>query len=121
MKIILFIQFLFLITTKAYKPYYDQINCSMYNTGCRQCVRYVSNFEDHQRGCSWCSQPNYFHSYCFNPNTTVCNGTVNDVCPADKYLISITSVLCLLPLIVIIILLIVPMIVKKIQRIQKQD
>ena len=34
--------------TNAYKPFYEQVNCSMYNSGCRQCVRYIENYEDHQ-------------------------------------------------------------------------
>lgn len=111
-KIIIFL--LFIVLTKAYKPFYEQVNCSAYSTGCRQCVRYIENYQEYQRGCSWCQQPNYFDSYCFNPNTTVCNGTVNEVCPADTFIISVTSVLCLVPLIVIIFLLIIPILFKKI-------
>ena len=109
---------LFISTTIAYKPFYEQVNCSMYNTGCRQCVRYIENYQEYRRGCSWCQQENYFESYCFNPNTTVCNGTVNEVCPVNEYLVSVTSVLCLAPLIIIIILLIIPILLKKIKKIQ---
>ena len=99
----------------AFQPFYEEVNCADFNKNCRECVRYTQDFKDFRRGCEWCSMPNYFDSYCFNPNTTVCAGTVQDVCQLDPVIISVLCVLCVLPLLIIMAVLVVPTIIKKLK------
>ena len=85
---------LLLCVAWAFEPFYEEVNCADFGKNCRECVRYTQDFKDFRRGCEWCSMPNYFDSYCFNPNTTVCTGTVQDVCQLDPVIISVLCVLC---------------------------
>ncbi|KAL7721489.1 Uncharacterized protein QTN25_001158 [Entamoeba marina] len=118
---ILFIFTLCVTPISAYESLFSDLDCSEYSRNCRECVRYVSDFQDHRRGCEWCNMPNYFKSYCFNPNTTTCKGEVEDVCKFDPYMFSLVIVLCMLPLCILIIWLVFPTIMKFVKKAEKED
>ncbi|EDR28524.1 hypothetical protein EDI_299250 [Entamoeba dispar SAW760] len=113
---------LLVCTTFGYEPFFEEINCQEFNKNCRECVRYVQNFKDNIRGCQWCDMPNYFDSYCFNPNTTICKGKIQEICQLDPLIMSVVSVLCLLPLLIVILLIVLPSLISCIKKRQtKQD
>lgn len=39
------------VIAQSYEPLYEEIECEKYSSGCRQCVRYVKDFEEVRRGC----------------------------------------------------------------------
>ncbi|ELP88370.1 hypothetical protein EIN_228330 [Entamoeba invadens IP1] len=106
-------------TVRSYDPLFEEVNCTEFTNNCRECVRYVKDYKDIRRGCSWCTMPNYFDSYCYNPNTTSCKGTLEDVCQMDPMIMSVVSVLCLLPLLIVMIFLILPSLIKCIKKIKR--
>ena len=116
----IYLFFLFIIVN-GYEPFYEQTQCENYGDNCRECVRYVENFEEKRRGCEWCEMPNYFDSYCFNPNTTVCKGKIQEICQMDPFVVSIAFGLCILPLVIIILILIFSLCIKKFKKLQTKE